>query len=219
MENDFLKYEPAVESGDHPNWDMVLDHCGNAINNIGGKYLTTWIARMIRLPTLRLPYLFFHGNQNCGKSMFRYAVELLLTRGCIAADNLVVGLGYFNSELDGAIFCHLEETWPNSSTIFAQQRLTAWVTESLLTVDRKGQPRYEIPNLTHWCQMSNTAESLPRYLVAGLGENFLSIRVPDLREEIPRRILKDRLRMEAPQFMQTLMDIRFNDPRMSETIG
>src|SRR5262249_2832014 len=76
------RYKP--QPGPHPHWDRVYSHCGDELtaavradewaqrHNIktGVDYLRLWSAVVLRDPALRLPYLFFYGEQNSGKSIF-----------------------------------------------------------------------------------------------------------------------------------------------------
>jgi len=106
----------------HPTWDDILGHCGRDLDNLlsengledydiftGQDYLTSWIASMIRNPETALPYLFFYGNQNCGKSTFREAVDILFKTSSVQADHAIYNKIGCNEELEGAVFCYLEE--------------------------------------------------------------------------------------------------------------
>jgi hypothetical protein len=66
-------------------------------------YLLYWIACMLRDPFEPLPYLFFYGDQNSGKSIFHEAVSLLMTKGVAAADRALTNANDFNGELANAV--------------------------------------------------------------------------------------------------------------------
>lgn len=220
MMNDFLRYKSAVEPGDHPHWDMVLDHCGNAIDKrlkdsewgqdngilTGGRYLTVWIASILRNPEQPLPYLFFHGNQNCGKSMFNEAIGVLLTRGYIQADWLVARQrSCWNDPLDGAILCYLDETDLTDSKYCDLDLFKDMVISTTINIHKMREKPYLVPNLTHWCQTANTIATRPTCL----GDRIITILVDDLVSgtEIMKRKLLAKLHEEAPHFMQTLMQL------------
>lgn len=202
----------------HPHWDLVMAHCGRDLDNLlknsswgrqysiksGREYLTRWISCMFRAPYEHLPYLFFFGNQSCGKSIFREAIELLCTRGCIQADNSLINTGGFNGELHEAVLCYVEETDLSKSGTLAYNRIKEYVTNDTLSVHIKRMQPFMAPNTTHWCQMANTRESLPIFK----GDTrVIVIHVSDLVQEIPKRVLLAKLQEEAPQFMQTLMQL------------
>lgn len=212
----FTRYEPAdTANPQHPTWDRILGHCGRGLDDLlstgglesygimsGQDYLTSWIASMLREPETPLPYLFFFGNQNCGKSMFRWAVSYLFFDGCIAADHLFFGKIGWNRELKGAIFCYLEEL--GLIVEDTAERLRMYVTAPVIPLRALGEASQEIPNLTHWCQMSNQREDLPF-----LGKFPTTvIQVGDLEDEIPMRTLLKALKKEAPQFMTTVMNFQ-----------
>lgn len=212
----FTKYVPAdTTDPQHPTWDRILGHCGRGLDDLlktgglesygiwsGQDYLTSWITSMIREPETPLPYLFFYGNQCCGKSMFRWAVSYLFETGSLCADYVVYNKTGWNRELREAIFCYLEELGPIVDDCAA--RLRIYVTASTLPMRVQGEPFSKIPNLTHWCQMSNHREDLP-YL-----GNYPTTVIPvsDLEDEIPTRILLKSLKREAPHFMATVMNFQ-----------
>jgi len=202
----------------HPHWDKVMAHCGRDLDNIlkhsawgqqynvktGRDYLTLWISCMFRDPYEPLPYLFFFGNQNCGKSIFREAIELLCTRGCVQADNTLVNTSGFNGELYEAILAYVEEADLSKGGTLAYNRIKEFVTNDKLSIHIKRQQPFMAPNTTHWCQMANSRDNLP--IFPG-DTRIIVIHVADLMDEIPKRVLKAKLREEAPQFMQTLMQL------------
>jgi len=224
MRNDFLKYKAAIEPGDHPTWDRILDHCGQSLDDVlkvsewgqdtgvltGQQYLMIWIAHLLRTPVLPLPYLFFYGNQNCGKSAFNESVCVLLTRNRYIQADWSVGSGYkrspFNSELDGTLFCYLDESDLTDGGRCDLDYFKKVVTSTTINIHKMRVKPYVVPNLTHWCQTANTIAARPTCL----GNRVItSIQVDDLASgtEIPKRNLLAQLRDEAPNFMYTIMQL------------
>jgi hypothetical protein len=215
-----LKYKPAPigpeEQPYHPHWDLVLKHIGQDLNtylseekwgldnNIltGYDYLLHWIASLIKSPTESLPYLFFHGPQGSGKSIFHEALRLLMTRGVVKVDNALTNASGFNGELAGAILCVVEET-NISENPEAYNRLKEWVTALELSVHRKFKAVTTQKNTTHWVQVANNPSACP---IAPWGTRIVSIHVPPFKKgtEIPHLDLHELLMKEAPHFMVTL---------------
>lgn len=217
-----LRYVPAeVEPSEikHPHWDKIMSHCGKDLDSqikvspwakqygilSGRDYLTMWISCMIREPYDPLPYLFFFGNQNCGKSIFREAIELLMTKGCVQADAALQSTSGFNGELYEAVLCYVEEVDLSKAGSMAYNRIKEYVTNLQLSVHIKFMQPFMAPNTTHWCQMANSRDSLP---IFPNDTRIIIMHVADLLEEIPKGILLTRLKEEAPHFMRTLFDLQ-----------
>lgn len=218
MMNDFLRYKP--EPGDHPHWNVVLNHCGQALDKLlkdsewgqdtgiltGQQYLMTWIASMLRNPERPLPYLFFHGNQSCGKSIFNEAIGVLLIRGYIQADwSVARQRSCWNDSLDGAIFCYFDESDLTNGERCDLDLFKDVVTSTAINIHKMREKPYLVPNLTHWCQTTNTIQYRPTCL----DNRIVTILVSDLVSgtEIMKRKLLAKLREEGPHFMQTLMQL------------
>ena len=214
-----LVYAPAdVDRPHHPNWDKVLDHCGHGLDEslrdnewarqngiqTGAEYLLFWIACMLREPFEPLPYLFFFGDQNCGKSIFHEALSLLITRGVVPADRALTSKGDFNGELANAILCYVEETDLSSAGVGAYNKIKDWVTSRVLSIHAKRQQVYTQANTTHWCQMANKPSNCP---VFENDTRITMIHVGALEQEIPKSILLKSLSDEGPHFMRTLLDL------------
>ncbi|CAK9072285.1 Uncharacterized protein SCF082_LOCUS35585 [Durusdinium trenchii] len=212
------KYHPAEVDDDeapkHPHWDKILTHCGQDLDaalrdaqwardaNIrtGRDYLLHWAACMLREPNQKLPYLFFFGDQNSGKSIFHEALSLLMTSGVAAADRALIS--EYNGELTGCVLAVIEErNLPTS----AYTRLKDWITNPVLWIRRMRTDAYPIPNTTHWVQTANERTAL---LVQPGDTRITVIFVPMLEDEIPKPILIQRLQDEAPYFMRTVMDLK-----------
>jgi hypothetical protein len=164
-----------------------------------------WIACMIREPYEHLPYLFFFGEQNCGKSIFWEAIELLCTKGVVQADNALISTSGFNGELYESVLCYIEETDLSKTGTLAYNRIKEFVTNSTLSVHMKFMQPFMAPNTTHWVQMANSRDSLP--IFPG-DTRIIIMHVQALLNEIPKGELRMKLKEEAPHFMRTLMDIQ-----------
>ena len=171
-----------------PNWNRLLTHLGEGLDDAitenkwckenkikGGKaYLFLWIASLFNFPCEPLPYLFFYSSeQNTGKSTFHEALSLLLKDGVgyIKADISLTSPGRFNSELENAVVCAVEETHLGTvgtagKSHFTQakeayNRIKDWVTSPQILIHPKGKVPYLVVNTTHWIQCSNDIDSCP----------------------------------------------------------
>ena len=210
---------PSGDSISHPNWDRILDHCGAnlreplkrntwaVMNGVttGGQYLKLWIASMIRAPYQPLPYLFFYGNQDSGKSIIHEAISLLFGRGYMKADQSLTNPGDFNGELEHAVYCYIEEQDLGKNKAVSE-RVKDYVTARQIMLHAKYMTPHMIPNTTHWMQFANKIDYSPTFP----GDSrIVIIRVDDLdpTEIIPKNELEKRLALEAPDFLRTLMDL------------
>lgn len=224
-----FRFQPAQLDSDevphHPHWDRILKHCGGDLDaalkthdwalraNIrsGAEYLRYWIACMFRDPFEPLPYLFFYGEQNSGKSIFHEALALLMTKGVAAADRALTNANDFNGELANAVLCYVEEKDISKAGASAYNKIKDWVTSKMISIRRMRTDSYTQPNTTHWVQCANHREACPVFP----GDTRITMAfVPDLAEgqEIPKKILIQRLEEEAPAFMRTLMDLTLPAP-------
>lgn len=209
---------PRGEDYEHPTWDLMLAHLGKDLDaylkdldwakrcNIltGGDYLTAWYAAIIRDPLCRLPYLFFFGNENNGKSSYWESFQLLVTGGVVKADRSLTNQSDFNGELVGAIFCVVEEKNISKSD-GAGAKIKDAVTTLTLSIRRMRMDTYQIPNMSHWAQFANQQDAL---MVPPGSTRITVVYVNDFEfgEEIPKDELQARLKAEAPAFMRTLID-------------
>jgi hypothetical protein len=214
-----LAFTPAERDTPHPHWDTILDHAGQSLTpalkdlpwanaagiRTGGDYLRTLLACIIRAPFEPTPYLFFHGPENSGKSIVWEAAELLFTRGVVKADRALTNQQDFNGELAGALICVVEEK-DISKTPGALNKIKDAVTSPTLSIRKMRTDSYSQPNSTHWFQFSNSDDALP---VFPGDTRITSVYVPALAAgaEIPKAILKERLKSEAPAFLRTLADL------------
>ena len=203
------------QEGPHKTWDALLNHVGQGLNDVithndwtvrhslasGADYLLNWIACIFKYPSEPLPYLFLYGPQNSGKSSFHEALSLLFTGGVIPADLALTSQQGFNSELEGAIVCYIEET-NLSEHKFAYERIKDWVTSQRLNIHSKGRSPFTVDNTTHWIQCANNAMFCP---VLPGDTRIVTLFVPSLTSEIPKLEFMGRLREEAPAFLHTLI--------------
>lgn len=198
-----LAFKP--EAGSHPTWDLVLDHCGRDLDALwpkgGADYLLSWIAALFQDPLEPLPYLFFWGGQESGKSTFHEALELLLKRGYVKADGALTNQGRFNGEIAGAVLCVVEETNLRAHR-GAYDRIKEWVTARLISIQFKHGTPFDLPNSTHWVQCANHIDYCP-VLPGDTRITMINVKPP--AREIPKRELLVTLRNEAPAFLHAAM--------------
>ena len=216
-------YKSEVMKGDeqpkHPYWDRVLHHCfcdldeeikrlpwaQEANIRTGAQYGLAWIACCFRDPFEPLPFLFFFGNQNCGKSIFHEALSLLVTRGVVSAARSLTNGSGFNGELANAVLAYIEEENIAGSK-YAYDRIKEWVTAKTIWIRRMRTDAYPQPNTLHFVMAANSQTHCPVFP----GDTRITvIEVPDLlpEQEIPKSILQKHLIEEAPHFMHTLMNM------------
>ncbi len=218
-----FKYKPqklgANEVAEHPHWDKIFQHCfcdlDSDIKNLhwaqelnirnGYQYGLAWVACCFRDPFEPLPFLFFFGNQDCGKSIFHEALSLLVTGGVVRADRALVNNNNFNGELAGGVLAVIEEKDISGSTT-AYNRIKDWVTSKTLSIRKMRTDAYEQPNTLHFVMFSNSQSACP---VVSDDTRIMVIEVPDLlsEQDIPKEVFLKLLEDEAPAFMHTLMNL------------
>jgi len=215
----------VAKKGNHPTWNSLLEHNGTHLteyvlenqwckdNGImsGADYLLFWISSMFQNPELPLPYLFFYGEQNTGKSTFHEALSLLFKnkRGYIKADNCLKNVSGFNDELEGTILAVVEETNLKESKV-AYNRIKEWVTARTIAINQKYESIRQTTNYTHWVHCANSVDYVP---VFDGDTRILVIEVPRLDVDIPKEKLMDSLFEEAPAFLNTLLNLVFPENR------
>lgn len=216
-----LSYLPTTDIDDlnYPTWSRVLDHCGAGLDialqddpwakengiNKGGEYLKCWMASILQNPFEQLPFLFFFGDQNSGKTIFHEAFSLLVTRGVVRADTALMSQSNFNSELENAILCVIEEVDLNKSTS-AHNKIKDWVTTLELPIHKKHIEAYSVKNTTHWVQCANSHNSCP---IFDGDSRITMIHVSPLEhsERIVKAELLAMLRKEAADFTAALKSL------------
>jgi len=212
-----LKYVISEDTGPTPTWDNLFRHLGKNIDKearddlgISGKqYLLYWVVALLRNPEEPSAYLFLHGPQNSGKSMFHEALELLFERGYIKADKALTNQQGFNAELESAVLCVVEETDLRNTQ--AYNRIKEWVTAKQISIHTKGKTPYMSKNFTKWIQCANSHNELPIFS----GDTRITvIPVSPLDQIINKRELINRLRKEAQFFLNKIYYLtmpEFND--------
>ena len=217
-----LAFQPAPIPGSHPTWDKVLKHHGQDLGQRitddpwcqqhgvtqGADYLRLWIANMLRNPFGHIPYLFFFGPQNSGKSTFHEACSLLMTRGVVAGDTYLQGRDNFNAHIAPAILCVVEETNLGNNDK-AYNRLKAIITSHTILINAKYKDQATVANATSWVQCANRASFCPT--MEG-DTRITSAFVPKPAVDIAKGKLLAQLGEEAPYFLRTIMDVRLPPP-------
>lgn len=203
----------------YPTWLKVLNHCGKGLDDAvknnpwakangiltGADYLKCWISSLFKEPMEPLPYLFFYGPQNSGKSIFHESLGLLVTCGVTRADNAITNQQGFNGELENAILCVIEETDLGRDKK-ANERIKDWVTSRNLPLHRKGATQYTVINYTHWVQCGNG----PHMCAIFPGDTRITmIFVDNLDpiELIPKKQLINDLGKEASDFLAAILAV------------
>lgn len=215
-----LAFSPR--EGTFPTWTAVLRHVGHALTeplremewakrhkiSTGLDYLLCWCASMFQEPLEPLPYLFLHGPQNSGKSIFHEALGMLLTSGYVRVDTALTNPGRFNGELAGAVLCAVEETNLRSHKM-AADRIKDWVTGKTIQIHVKGRTPYDLPNSCHFIQCANPIDHCPIMP----GDTRITVcHVDALASEVPKRELIPMLRAEAPAFLHHLRRLELPPP-------
>lgn len=214
-----IRHTPTVNRDGlkYPTWMKLLNHCGNGLNDsvmknewckingilTGADYLKCWIAALFQMPREPLPYLFFYGEQNNGKSSFHEALSLLISNGVVRADHALTSQSNFNGELLNAVICIVEETDLRKNNV-AYNRIKDWVTSRMLPIHVKGRTPYSVPNTTHWIQAANSHLYCPVF--PGDTRITMSL-VPKLEELIPKRELIVLLDQEGPDFIAEILGL------------
>ena len=171
-----FKYKPAELADDevpyHPHWDMIFDHIGHELTPVlrelpwaieaniktGADYLRRWVACAFRDPFQPLPYLFFFGPEDSGKSIFYESLQRLVTKGVVKAERSLTS--EFNGELSGAIICAVEET-DIAKAPGAHAKIKEYSTGRTILIRKMRHDCFAQPNATHWVQTANRRENCP----------------------------------------------------------
>ncbi|MGA2061682.1 MAG: primase-helicase family protein [Thermoguttaceae bacterium] len=219
----------ANEAPHHPHWDMVLKHCFGDLDEAirdhpwaqranvktGADYGLMWMACLLRDPFQHLPYLFFYGNEDCGKSIFHESFDYLITKGRVSANLALTNQNGFNGELAGAILAYVEEL-DISKTPGALAKIKEWVMSPTIPIRQMRRDTYSLPNTLHFIQVANSPDFCPIFP----GDTRVTmIHVPPLSPDvlIPRRQMEIFLIQEAPHFMRTILDVTL--PNVEGRIG
>jgi hypothetical protein len=213
-----FRYAPSEEYGSYKEWTRLLTHVGESLTDTvlldpwcqdnaiktGGEYLLLWFASLVQRPLEPLPYLFFVGEQNSGKSTLHEAFgQLILSRGYSRADNALINNSGFNGEIANAVLCIVEETDLRKNKE-AANRLKDWVTGKTIQINQKYYTPYDRPNATHWMQCANDILYCP---VFPGDTRVVVIRVATPKEDIPKYKLMELLKGEAKNFLSFLLKL------------
>lgn len=210
-----LAFKPSP--GTHNTWDMILDHLGKNIDEDvrtnewckkyeiinGGHYLRLWITCLIKYPYEPLPYLFFFGDQDIGKSTMHEAIKILFKDGvgCQRCDVALTNKEGFNGELFNSILCVIEEVNLQKSKV-ASERIKDWVTGKTIGIHPKGSTVFTTRNSTHWIQCANRSDFCPIFH----GDTRITvINVESPEKVIPKPVLISMLEQEASAFIHTIL--------------
>jgi hypothetical protein len=209
--------------GEHPHWDMLLRHSFGDLDaaikenpvaqkmgiKTGADYGLLWAAFCLREPYRKLPYLFFYGDQEGGKSTYHEAFEFLMTKGFVSANNALRSQNDFNGELAGCIVATIEEI-NLMHTKGAFSKLKDWVMSEWLPIRQMRTDTYQVLNTLHFIQVAND----PSYCPIFPGDTRITmIFVPPLGPKtIARDYMRDFLKKEAPHFLWTLLNVKLPSP-------
>ena len=216
---DAAQFKVQPEEGEHPHWDMVFDHtfaslsepvkqnpwfADNAIHS-GGDYGRAWLACLIKCPFEPLPVLATVGEEDSGKSIWYETVrEYLFTRGVANVNEALTREDSFNGELEGALLCVIEEI-SLAGNRKALARLKEWTTARVLPIRRMRTDLYHVPCSAHFYMCVNQLDHIP--VLAG-DSRIVVCWVDKPQTPIPKPILTEELRREAPAILHTLRNWR-----------
>jgi len=207
-------------NGPTPTWDMVEQHlmreADPAVNKMpglravgiktGGDYLRAWYASIIHDPVCRLPYMFWHGDENNGKSSHWEAIErFIISGGIVKADRALTSRSDFNGELVNAVLCIIEEK-DISKADGSLAKIKDAVTSPVLSIRALYRQTVQVPNFSHWCQFANDIRNCPMYHGS---TRFNCFHVGPLAQELAKETeLFPRLEAEASAYTYKLLHMR-----------
>lgn len=206
------------EPGNHPHWDLIFNHCGEALTEYlqdlewaqkwgitnGKEYLQYWVSCLIREPFEPLPYLFLYGPQESGKSILHEGLSLLFNKGIVKADRALTSQADYNGELKGAIVGIVDEVDITVAGARVYNKIKEWVTGRKISIRHMYKEVYEIPNCLHFIQTANSQTACPIFD----GDTRITMAyVGPIVQEIPKPILMAALEDEAPNFLGTIMSL------------
>lgn len=218
--------EAEMEQLSHPTWSNLLRHLGRGLdepvlqnkwcmeNGIqdGASYLKCWIASIIQYPKEPLPYLFFYGKENTGKSSFHDAIGMLFTQGVVRVSTALESSNNFNGEIEGAVLgiieeLHLSKQGMRNGAVI--NKIKDLVTARKVSIHHKGQTPYMRENTLHMVQTGNSIDNAP---VFSGDTRIVVIPVFPFEKEIPKYELDRMLEAEAPDFTTALVKLEIPKP-------
>lgn len=216
-----LRFLPNIDNDNlrFPTWHKILEHIGKGLDDAvklhpwclnngiikGSEYLKCWIASLIKEPTEPLPYLFFWGEQNCGKSIFHESISMLLTKGYMSVDKALENQSGFNGEMENAVMCFVEETHLKKNLI-AYNRIKDWVTGKTISIHRKGKTPYLAVNCAHFVQTANELSACPIF-PGDTRITMVEVKPFETGQLIPKKQMLILLEKEAPDFISEVMKL------------
>jgi hypothetical protein len=212
----------SPREGLYDTWNLVLSHLGKNIDDAvrknkwceeheitsGRDYLFYWIVNMFKKPTEPLPYLFFVGPEDCGKSTIHEALGLLIDRGYVRADNALTSQASFNAEVANAVLCVVEETDLSKNPV-ALSRIKDWVTGKRIAIRAMYKNSYDLPNTSHWMQFANFSSYCP--ILPG-DTRIVPISVELPKKIIPKAQLFKSLEQEKQAFLYACLNAHCPEP-------
>ena len=213
-------YSVTPHYGNFPTWETIITHVAESLDkpisnnpwctehNIlnGYQYISLWIASMFQYPFEPLPYLFFFGSEDTGKSILHESLQLLFKDnvGYCRADKALSSREVFNGELEGAILCVVEEVnlQKNPEAI---NRIKDWVTGKTINIRKLYSGSFILPNSTHWIQIANNPSFCP---VFSGDSRIVVAKVDTLKNIIPKAELLENLKQEAPAFLHYILNLK-----------
>lgn len=229
-----LRYLPTRDATElnYPTWLKILQHCGSGLNDAikidpwckangilnGADYLKIWVASLFQDPYAHLPYLFFYGPEDSGKSSFHRSLKTLLTRGYMRGDGALSNTSSFNGELDGAIICVVEETDLRKNKL-ANRRMKDWVEADDFNCTYKGKTSFLAVNTMHWIQCDNDYQACAVFS-GDTRVTMCYVEAIDPLAMIPKKKLFPLLEKEAPDFLAEILSIEIpeSDTRLNVPI-
>ena len=209
---DAARFLFEARQGAHPTWAQLLRVLGRGVDDLareagygsGAFYLLVWIATMVRTPRVRLPYLFFWGVQNIGKSSFHERLGDLFEkdRGYAVINQALRSKDGFNGEMSGAVLCVADEIKVREEDY---RKIKLWTTAEELLIHPKGSKAYHVPNNTHFVQTGNSITDCPQAF-GDTRVTTIQVFPPDEKDKITKDEMRRRCIEEAPAFIWTLQN-------------
>lgn len=230
-----LRYTPTMDRDEliYPTWTKMLTHLGTGLDYSvqkhpwcrehgllnGADWLKCWIASLFQFPNQPLPYLFFFGDQNVGKSTMQEALELLITDGGVVRANSAL-TDNFNGELANAVVCVVEEldlSNPRNKSV-AYNRIKDWTVGRTIQIHQKHKTPFMIPNCTKWIQIANDRRYCPIF-PGDTRITMIEVNKIPAEQLVPKNEFLGLLVSEAPDFLAMILRMelpktndRFNIP-------
>lgn len=212
-----LAFPIAPKAGDYDHWKLILDHCGEGLNepvandewckanNIktGADYLFAWSSLLLRHPKQRLPGAGFCSyQQNCGKSTFFNGLGMLMTRGgYVNGPSSIVS--DFNKPLMGCVLLDLDDVDLGQRHGELYTKIQSWMTADWIEIVGKGTNAMMVANTLH---IGHTANREDKFCIKDGDTRWVITEVQPLKEEIPADKMRRELVKEAPYFLRALFD-------------